>query len=522
MTLRRITALAFVASAATSCAPFGPRGTASPSIKVGPPNGGSVVVVGGGTLGPEIYKKFIELAGGLDALIIDIPTAGGMAATPAMTGTKAQFEAAGARNVVIMHTNDRKVADSDSFVNIIKKAGGVWFDGGRHYRLVDSYGGTRSEQEFHAVLARGGVTGGSSAGASILGSFLIRGAPSSDNGIMEYPGYTKGFGFLRGTGIDQHVVARERQPDIADSLLPRHPDLLFISEDEGTAWVVQGDNAEIIGRSKAFVYNGKDRNDDGKPFLTLRPGDRYNLAKRRVTHRAIDGSSLTQAWVDTVFRSAVGATRATVLVAQAGKVLVNTSYNVPPQRRYMPTTTMPNFAVGGLSLALHGAVAQWLVTDGRMGPDAPIDSGTSVTAHQYFTESAQLSDGSRRVASLMSKRGGHTYSQLLNQRVLSVAGTHKTVVDTADWTFQSNVDELYRLELAVFGAGATSNAALGWRMDTYSGSRRQAVYGNRNGMRNAYVRFPDHKAAIIILTDSDAIDARALAESIAGKLFGAK
>jgi len=43
---------------------------------VGPPRG-TVIVVGGGSMGPEIYSAFIEAAGGPDALIIDVPTAGG-------------------------------------------------------------------------------------------------------------------------------------------------------------------------------------------------------------------------------------------------------------------------------------------------------------------------------------------------------------------------------------------------------------------------------------------------------------
>src|SRR3989304_4319633 len=41
------------------------------------PRRGSVVVVGGGSMGPELWSRFIELAGGPDALIVDVPTAGG-------------------------------------------------------------------------------------------------------------------------------------------------------------------------------------------------------------------------------------------------------------------------------------------------------------------------------------------------------------------------------------------------------------------------------------------------------------
>jgi cyanophycinase-like exopeptidase len=193
---------------------------------------------------------------------------------------------------------------------------------GRHFHLVDAYKGTKTEYEFNQVLARGGIVGGSSAGASILGSFLVRGAPSNNNLIMAHPQYLKGFAYLRGTGIDQHVIARDRLADLADSLAGRYPDTLFISEDEGTAWVVQGDEGEIIGRSKAFVYNSKDKPDSGKPFLTLLPGDRYNLASRRIIRRAIDDSPLSMKFIDEVFAGfrKPGAPAATIVVAQRGKV----------------------------------------------------------------------------------------------------------------------------------------------------------------------------------------------------------
>jgi len=482
---RRLVGAVLAASALASCAPFGGRGAASSDVKVGPPRG-SVVVVGGGALGPEIYGKFIELAGGPDALIIDVPTSGGAATYGQDAPGARAFRAAGAKNVIVLHTNDRKLADLDSFVAPIKRAGGVWFDGGRHYRLVDAYAGTKSEAAFNDVLARGGVTGGSSAGASILGSFLVRGAPSNNNAIMAYPGYETGFGYLRGVGIDQHVVARERLPDLADSIMPKHPELLLISEDEGTAWVVQGDAAEIIGRGKAFVYNGKDRTDEGKPFLTLWPGDKYNLATRRVMHRAITETRLSQKFVDSLFTGSVGSAPATVLVAQGGKVLVDASYNVPPQRRFTPTTTVPNFALGDISDALNGSIA------------------------------AELA------------KGGATYAQLVARRITGPSGMPRTRADTVARAFSSNVDELYRWERVLStgsraedgDATAAADNAPGWRVDTHHGAQRHSAYGTSDGKRNAFVRFPTRHATIIVLSGSDAVDARAIAERIADRLFG--
>ena len=44
-------------------------------VKVGPPHG-TVIAVGGGSLGPRIYEAFINAAGGPDSLILDVPKIG--------------------------------------------------------------------------------------------------------------------------------------------------------------------------------------------------------------------------------------------------------------------------------------------------------------------------------------------------------------------------------------------------------------------------------------------------------------
>src|SRR4051812_39297853 len=55
---------------------FKPRPYGKSKIKVGPEKG-TVVVVGGGAMGSEVYKAFIDAAGGPDAIILDVPNAGG-------------------------------------------------------------------------------------------------------------------------------------------------------------------------------------------------------------------------------------------------------------------------------------------------------------------------------------------------------------------------------------------------------------------------------------------------------------
>jgi cyanophycinase len=248
------------------------------AIKVGPPHG-SLVVVGGGQLGPEIIDRFIELAGGPQrARIVVIPTAGEQDTFPADWNGLRAFRAAGVKDVTVLHTRDRVAADRASFSAPIRNATGVWMPGGRQWRLVDSYLNTRTLADLQDLLERGGVIGGTSAGASIQASYMVRGAREG-NTIMMAPGYEQGFGFLRNAAVDQHLLARNRQNDLLQ-VVERHPYLLGIGLDESTAIVVRGDTAEVIGASKAAFYN-TDANDR-RAYFYLKSGDRFDLNRRTV------------------------------------------------------------------------------------------------------------------------------------------------------------------------------------------------------------------------------------------------
>jgi cyanophycinase len=507
-----------VASVATTAALAIP---AFAQTRVGPAKG-TVMVVGGGSMGPELYSRFIQAAGGPDALIIDVPTAGGDSVyNQDAPGTRG-WKLAGAKNVYVLHTKDRKLADSDSLAKIVAKAGGVWFEGGRQFHLWDSYGGTKTEKAFHDVLARGGIVGGSSAGASILGSFMVRGAPSNDNFIMFHPSYEKGFGFLRNTGIDQHVVARERLPDLADSIIPRWPDLLAISEDEGTAWVVRGDTATIVGRNKAFVYGKNIQYDAGKPFMTLHPGDRFNLAERKVIRRAADDSPVSVAFVDDLFKkySDAAAGGATVLVAQNGNVFIDKSYGIGPQAKYMPTTTVPQFDVGGINSVFNAICEQ-------LPEPAPRGGGRGAATNDTAAGRGRAGRGGGRGPV------GTPFQTCVAGRLRQPLGAYKTNA-TPEGQVMSNVDELYRLALALenprtytrdtspLQPGQTPNSidyAKGWTSDSFKGMTRYAAFGAPDGKKSAFVRIPDKKATIIILTNDASFDAKGVVDKIADRLL---
>ncbi|KAH8773695.1 hypothetical protein F5883DRAFT_548319 [Diaporthe sp. PMI_573] len=260
------------------------------SSTVGPETG-SLVVVGGGSLSGNIYQRVIDLAGGSGpaSSIVVIPTADGAESYDQDAAGAASFRRLGAGSVTVLHTYDPAVADTEEFVAPLLNATGVWFGGGRQWRLVDAYAGTRAETAFRDVLGRGGVIGGSSAGASIQGSFLARG-DTANNQVM-VGDHQVGFGYLRDVAVDQHVLVRNRVFDMFDILRVR-PELLGFGIDENTALVVSGNDAEVIGASYIAVYDGgfwsregsdlKNLPDSSSIFYYLRNGDRYDLAARKV------------------------------------------------------------------------------------------------------------------------------------------------------------------------------------------------------------------------------------------------
>lgn len=241
------------------------------------PSRGALVAVGGGMTDTTIVDRFLELAGGADQPIVIIPTASAADSFGVDHHSMRAFRARGASRLALLHTRDRKVADSDSFAQVIHQAGGVWFTGGRQWRLADAYLETATEQALWALLDRGGVIGGSSAGATIQGSYLARGDTRTNTIMMG--DHTEGFGFLKSTTIDQHLLRRNRQFDLVE-IITALPDLLGIGLDENTAIVVQSDWFEVIGQSYVAIFDARKMIGQEGKFYLLAPGDRFDLPNR--------------------------------------------------------------------------------------------------------------------------------------------------------------------------------------------------------------------------------------------------
>ncbi|MEL6343108.1 MAG: cyanophycinase [Myxococcota bacterium] len=241
-------------------------------VAMADPREGHLILAGGGPLDPVVYERFISLAGGPHARILVVPTA---AARPDKIDGTGPFQSLGADNLVVLHAQNREQASSVAFVHQIEQADGVWFTGGRQWRLMDAYLGTDAHRAFSDLLARGGVIGGTSAGASAQASLLVRG--DTKNNQILLGDHQQGFGWLEGAAVDQHLLVRDRLDDML-SVLQERPDVLGIGLDEGVALVVHRRRAAVIGRSVAVFYDP----NTPEPYLTLSPGDTYDLNTRSV------------------------------------------------------------------------------------------------------------------------------------------------------------------------------------------------------------------------------------------------
>jgi hypothetical protein len=299
------------------------------------------------------------------------------------------------------------------------------------------------------------------------------------------------------------------------------PDLLHLAADEPTAWLVRGDQAEIVGRGKAYMYRADAAKPD-VPFVTLRPGDRMDLASGRI-RRANEGTAISQAFVDSLVAEA-GKSKSTataLLVSHQGKILVDRS-------------ATQRFALAGLSNAFLSIAAQQLAADGKMLlTDLPSDR------REMARRLGPLVDLGLSPAIIQGMGWGTPFGAFLAVR----AAVSRDMIpsDLTTGEFHGDADALYLWEAGLeqprlFPAGlppmlylgekvperpgpvTPPDPTMGWIADTYRGAPRFSLFGLSNGRRHAWMRIPSRKVSVIILTDSDETDARALADRILDRL----
>lgn len=211
---------------------------------------GPLVIVGGGKIPDEVRKAFVDLAGKQKAKIVVVPTAGAAADDPKQADSFLDpWRALKPASVELLHARDAKTANDPEFVKALTEATGVWFGGGDQARITAAYRGTLVEKELKKLHARGGVVGGTSAGAAVMSDLMITGGKDEATTAA-------GLGFLPGFVVDQHFVARNRAKRL-EGVIAANPGYVGLGIDEGTALVVRGRQAAVVGASTVTVVAGK-------------------------------------------------------------------------------------------------------------------------------------------------------------------------------------------------------------------------------------------------------------------------
>jgi cyanophycinase len=217
---------------------------------------GALVIAGGGKLSEEIYDEFWRLAGGENARIVLIPSAydyGSMSRIRARFSGWLEYDV---ESFDFLHTDSPADSDRVSFCKVLERATGVWISGGGQQRLIRRYGETRVEKLMRQVVERGGVVGGTSAGAAVMSTLMIR-EGSQTEAIVD-----QGFGLATRLVIDQHFSERGRFPRLL-GVLEGHHGHIGLGIDESTAVVVRENRIRVLGDGKATVCFGPTRKGEG-------------------------------------------------------------------------------------------------------------------------------------------------------------------------------------------------------------------------------------------------------------------
>ena len=232
--------------------------------------GGTLVIAGGGRLPPEIRQRFLALAGGPQrARIVIIPAF--EADSTQIVSMCETWQTLGATSVRVLQAASREEANLAAFGSSLDEATGVWLSGGQQALLSERYAGTLVEEKLRAVLDRGGVVGGSSAGAAAMTKVMIE--QGSDEAIE-----SRGFDLFRDAIIDQHFLRRNRLNRLI-GLLDAHPNRVAFGIDEGTALVVQVHKGHLGVIGTSYVLACVPATDTGtRRFEIMKHGDHIDLA----------------------------------------------------------------------------------------------------------------------------------------------------------------------------------------------------------------------------------------------------
>ncbi|MDX2239764.1 MAG: cyanophycinase [Leptolyngbyaceae cyanobacterium bins.302] len=218
----------------------------------------AIMIIGGAedkVHGREILHSFFNRSGAADAQIAIIPSA---SREPAVIGERYReiFTEMGAKQIEILDIRDRDQCEDLLMQTYVENCTGVFMTGGDQLRLCGLLADTPLMNMVRQRAQRGEITlAGTSAGAAVMGHFMIAGGGSGESPNRSLVDMTTGLGIIPELVVDQHFHNRNRMARLM-SAIAAHADRLGVGIDEDTCAVFEGDGIlQVIGKGSVTIID---------------------------------------------------------------------------------------------------------------------------------------------------------------------------------------------------------------------------------------------------------------------------
>jgi cyanophycinase len=253
---------------------------------VSPPLYGPALNLGGG--GPDVdaaIQWMIDQARGCTSCsakvdVVVIRATGGNAYNAPIAAMQ------GVDSVETLVVPSRRDANTAEVDTVVRRAEVVFFAGGDQCTYVNAYAGTAVTRAVDAVWARGGVVGGTSAGAMVQGEHIYdacNGSVYSDEALADpynrYMSFRKDFfvwNVMDEVIVDTHFAQRDRMGRLMGFVARRirdgyDPQVMGLGINEGTSVVVDRTGlATVMGAGPAYFVLGTHAPERCEPLQPLR------------------------------------------------------------------------------------------------------------------------------------------------------------------------------------------------------------------------------------------------------------
>jgi len=222
---------------------------------------GRLFIIGGGERSTALIGEMVETArlGSKDYIVI-LPMA---TSVPKESVAYISEQLAEHTDHPIRSFNFTKADANDraDWIDSVRHARLIYMTGGDQSQFMDVVRGSKLYDAMHEAYRNGATVADTSAGAAVMSERMITGALLEEDGDgtfreikSNYAVTTEGMGFLTHAIIDQHFIYRSRYNRLL-SVLSDYPKATMIGIDEGTAIIVKGRSARVVGDSQVVVVN---------------------------------------------------------------------------------------------------------------------------------------------------------------------------------------------------------------------------------------------------------------------------